>query len=559
MNANSQNQERGPLRDHEIVQLANNAWVRTLAGSGRRGPGPDFPNGRWKAGPVQAVRALADQEAFWSHFHDPAIHGTLLPKEPGAQGLMTSLERSRVRVLGSRAFPGAGWNMGAHFSLSRQSLSLTEKVAALAFVRLAQECRDHFSAYEIAQLQKPFHALSGLWETLAGLVDDQEAFGREVLAFLDASTEARILAQRLVTETNRAEAEAIPGLPDALFQQEDEPEPDLEEKPVFPGTEKESRSDSIDPNAAGGYRAYTTAFDRVSLAEALFSPGETRLYSRQLDHESLPYRRTVTRLARRLMQQIMAWQRRFWVFDQDEGVLDPRRLAGLAVDPTNHRIFMQETDAPFPATVVSLLIDNSGSMKGRPIQTAALTVQILAAALERCGVKTEVLGYTTRAWNGGRAREQWHKAGSPPRPGRLNELLHIVYKGADIPWRRARHKLAIMLHPDLLKENIDGEALLWAWRRLLTRPEQRRILLVVCDGSPHDEATLQTNPPDTLTRHLGNVIGRIERSPIQLAAIGVGHPVGRFYRRAVFLEKMENLAESLTHQILQLLAPASSP
>ena len=307
------------------------------------------------------------------------------------------------------------------------------------------------------------------------------------------------------------------------------------------------------------YRAYTTAFDRTTPAEALFSPQERLFYARQLDRESMPYRSTVTRLARRLMRQVMAWQRRSWVFDQDEGSLDPRRLAGLVADPLNHRIFMRETEAPFPATVVGLLLDNSGSMKGRPIQMAAMTMKILSEALERCGVRTEIVGYTTRAWNGGRAREQWQQAGSPGHPGRLNESLHIVYKSADTPWRRARHNLGIMLHPDLLKENIDGEALLWAWKRLLNRPEPRRILLVICDGDPHDEATVCGNGPDYLVRHLRSVIARIERSTVQLAAIGIGQPVGRFYTRAVFLEKMENLAEKLSHQLLGLLSPSCVP
>ena len=251
----------------------------------------------------------------------------------------------------------------------------------------------------------------------------------------------------------------------------------------------------------------------------------------------------------------MAWQRCYRLFDQEEGFLDARRLAGLAANPFNTQIFMQESEAPFPATVVSLLVDNSGSMKGKPILIAALTTEILAGALERCGIKVEILGYTTRAWNGGQSRQHWLESGRPTHPGRLNDLLHIVYKDADTPWRRARRHLGAMLHPDLLKENIDGEALLWAWRRLLVRPEPRRILLVVCDGSPHDEATLYANAPDYLVRHLRRTIETIERSPVQLAAIGIGHDVGRYYNNALFLQELENLGKNLTGQLIEMLTP----
>lgn len=219
---------------------------------------------------------------------------------------------------------------------------------------------------------------------------------------------------------------------------------------------------------------------------------------------------------------------------------------------------MQESESPFPETAVSLLVDNSHSMQGRPIRMAALTTGILAAALERCGVKTEILGYTTAAWDGGRAHQHWQSHGSPAHPGRLNERLHLVYKDADTAWHRARRHLGVMLSPDLLKENLDGEALDWAWRRLLTRPEPRRILLVICDGAPHDEAPLATNPSNTLECHLREVIDAIQRSPVQRTAIGISHPVGRFYRHAVFLEHLEHLAGPLAHELLQCLTSVAS-
>jgi cobaltochelatase CobT len=544
-------QDRPPRQvpDQESLRRANTAWVRTIAGSG---PEERFPDSLLKPGPVQVIRARADREAFWSRYHDPVCHESLLPADPGRRLILTALERGRVWAVGSEVFPGAGKNLTEVFGKQSSALSPSEKLERLAFIRLARESSGRFPVRPNSRLEIPFKALSGLWKSL--MVADQGAFGRKVLAFLDASPEAGALAGRLVTgEALSSKAEPIQGLAlqGALFQQEEDA---LEGTPVSAGGEKGNLTGRTGRDLGNGYRAYTTAFDRTVPAEALFSPDEITICHQRLERESIPYRRAVTRLARRLMRRLMAMQRRAWVFDQEEGVLNPRRLAGLAADPMNRNIFMQEAETPFPATVVSLLIDNSGSMKGLPIRMAALTTGILAVALERCGVKTEILGYTTRAWKGGRTCESWQADGSPSNPGRINELLHILYKGADSPWRRARRHLGVMSHPDLLKENLDGEALHWAWCRLLARPESRRILLVICDGDPYDEATLAANGPDYLDRHLRSVIEDIERSPVRLAAIGIGHPVGRFYRRAVFLERMDVLAETLVHELLQLLA-----
>ena len=302
------------------------------------------------------------------------------------------------------------------------------------------------------------------------------------------------------------------------------------------------------------YHAYTTDFDRVVNALTLATRAElVELHSR-LENELSAARAVIARLAKRLMRVLMARQTREWAFDLDEGVLDGSRLARL-VASGRARPFKQERDSPFPSTVVSLLIDHSGSMRGRPMQIAALTVEIFARVLERCGVKCEVLGFTTRDWDGGEPAQRWAADGYPPDPGRLNALEHIVVKGADTPWRRARIGLGLFLHDEMLKENIDGEAVAWAHARLLSRPERRRILVVVSDGTPMDEATFAANGFDYLDGHLAAVVEDIERrSPVQLAAIGIGHDVSRFYRNATRISRIDDLGPALTAKLLALLA-----
>ena len=265
------------------------------------------------------------------------------------------------------------------------------------------------------------------------------------------------------------------------------------------------------------------------------------------------YQQIVAKLANRLQRRLQAQQNRGWDFDLEEGILDPARLTRVIMDPMHPLSFKQEKETIFRDTVVSLLIDNSGSMRGRPISVAATCADILARTLERCGVKTEILGFTTRAWKGGQSREAWLAAGKPVNPGRLNDLRHIVYKDADAPWRRSRKNLGLMMREGLLKENIDGEALLWAHKRLLGRPEQRKILMMISDGAPVDDSTLSVNPGNYLEKHLRAVIDLIEtRSPVELLAIGIGHDVTRYYRRAVTIVDAEELAGAMTEQLAAL-------
>jgi len=301
------------------------------------------------------------------------------------------------------------------------------------------------------------------------------------------------------------------------------------------------------------YRPFATKFDETVAAEDLCEPEELDRLRGYLDKQLSHLQGVVSRLANRLQRRLMAQQSRAWEFDLEEGMLDPARLSRVVVDPLHPLSFKREKDTTFRDTVVTLLLDNSGSMRGRPITVAATCADILARTLERCGVKVEILGFTTRAWKGGQAREAWLAAGKPSNPGRLNDLRHIIYKAADAPWRRARKNLGLMMREGLLKENIDGEALDWAHKRLLGRTESRRILMMISDGAPVDDSTLSVNPGNYLERHLRWVIDDIEtRSPVELIAIGIGHDVTRYYRRAVTIVDAEELGGVMTDKLAEL-------
>ncbi|MCK5658854.1 MAG: cobaltochelatase subunit CobT, partial [Alphaproteobacteria bacterium] len=303
----------------------------------------------------------------------------------------------------------------------------------------------------------------------------------------------------------------------------------------------------------GDYRVYTTQLDEVVNARDLCDSEELQTLRRMLDRQLVRLQGVITRLANRLQRKLMAQQTLSWNFDLEEGILDSARLSRIVTNPYHPVTYKQETNAAFRDTVVTLLIDNSGSMRGRPITIAAMSADILARTLERCGVRVEILGFTTRAWKGGGAREKWISEGKPPNPGRLNNLRHIVYKDAESPWRHARIGLGLMLREGLLKENIDGEALLWAYNRLMARQEQRKILMVISDGAPVDDSTLSANRGDYLEEHLRRVIDWIEtRTPVQLVAIGIGHDVTRYYRRAVTLVDVEELGGAITEKLAEL-------
>jgi cobaltochelatase CobT len=311
------------------------------------------------------------------------------------------------------------------------------------------------------------------------------------------------------------------------------------------------------------YKVFTTVHDEIALADQLCDPEELTRLRAYLDAQLQGLQGAVSRLANRLQRRLMAQQNRSWMFDLEEGVLDTARLTRVIVDPTAPLSFKEEDESKFRDTVVTLLLDNSGSMRGRPIMVAALCADILARTLERCGVKVEILGFTTQAWKGGRSREDWLRLDKPASPGRLNDLRHIIYKSADAPWRRTRRNLGLMMREGLLKENIDGEALLWAHDRLMARPEHRKILMVISDGAPVDDSTLSVNVGNPLEKHLREVIAHLEsKSPVELLAIGIGHDVTRWYRRAVTIVDAEQLGGAMTDKLAELfddedLAPRS--
>ena len=324
----------------------------------------------------------------------------------------------------------------------------------------------------------------------------------------------------------------------------------------------ETPGEATRPNSRGQnehrgpeYHAFAPKFDEVVNAEDLCDHDELERLRSYLDKQLAHLQGIVARLANRLQRRLMAQQNRAWEFDLEEGILDPARLSRVVTDPYHPLSFMHEKEATFRDTVVTLLLDNSGSMRGRPITVAATCADILARTLERCGVKVEILGFTTRAWKGGQSREAWLAAGKPPNPGRLNDLRHIIYKSADAPWRRARKNLGLMMREGLLKENIDGEALDWAHKRLLGRAEQRKILMMISDGAPVDDSTLSVNPGNYLERHLRYIIEEIEtRSPVELIAIGIGHDVTRYYRRAVTIVDAEELGGAITEKLAELFS-----
>jgi cobaltochelatase CobT len=502
-----------------------------------------------------ALRADADRLALRCRFHDAIVHARHRPEDALAGDLHDALELARLDVLGTRWLRGVAQNLLAHPGAQEDGPRW------LAFEAMSGQTSPPVKAAAVARARAALSpALLDRLAALAAVMTQTEVFAAA------ASQWARDAARPL-----SALAEAAPGLVVDLpvgarvRQLPSRRDPGATPAALRKGSERRAFAD--EGNADGGapvesattgsadYHAFTTAFDRVVQAAALADREALAQLRVKLHDELLSLRSVIARLAKRLMRILMAQQTRRWQFDLDEGLLDGARLASVVTSRGHSRPFKQECEAPFPSTVVTLLIDHSGSMRGRPMQIAALTVEIFARVLERCGVKCEVLGFTTREWDGGEPGRRWAASGYPGNPGRLNALEHIVVKSADVPWRRARVGLGLFMRDDMLKENIDGEALEWAHARLIGRSERRRILVVVSDGTPMDEATLAANGHDYLDRHLANVVDRIEtRSPIQLAAIGIGHDVSRFYRNATRIHRIDDLGPALTSKLIRLLA-----
>jgi cobaltochelatase CobT len=551
------------------------------------------------------VRGHADSIALKLACHDPKVHRKLMPGNPQARGVFEAVEQARVEALGSRRMSGVAKNLTAmlddHFHRGKFD-EITDRADAPLSDALAMLVRERLTglappaaARKMVDLWRPLleDKIGARLDRLDRLAEDQMKFGdavHDLLSALDLGDERNAEADEDENQDDNRDGEndqsGAEGSPDSDAAQEmsaDQAQASTDEMSESAmESAQASTSDTFDdgelgddetpgeatrPNARSAneprgpeYHAFAPKFDEVIAAEDLCDHDELERLRSYLDKQLAHLQGIVARLANRLQRRLMAQQNRAWEFDLEEGILDPARLSRVVTDPYHPLSFMHEKEATFRDTVVTLLLDNSGSMRGRPITVAATCADILARTLERCGVKVEILGFTTRAWKGGQSREAWLAAGKPPNPGRLNDLRHIIYKSADAPWRRSRKNLGLMMREGLLKENIDGEALDWAHKRLLGRAESRKILMMISDGAPVDDSTLSVNPGNYLERHLRYIIEEIEtRSPVELIAIGIGHDVTRYYRRAVTIVDAEELGGAITEKLAELFSETRGP
>jgi len=545
---------------------------------------------------VLLARGTADAFALRLRHHDEGVHRRYAPPDGIAREIYEAMETARCEAVGARDMPGTAGNIDARiaheaerkgYAQIRQPSDAPLGVAAGYMVRhLATGRPLPKGAENVMNLWSGFIA-SEAGETLAridSVLADQTAFARmarQVIADLgygdqlgddpdqDMQDEAPDDAQEDSDAPDSSGEEDQPDDAEADAEQDQEQQTDSAEAQISMDDLADAEADEVEmpeseapleppppaPHSAAdpNYTVYATAHDEEIRAEDLAEPAELERLRAYLDQQLDPLKGAVGRLANKLQRRLQAQQNRSWEFDLEEGILDAGRLARVVANPTTPLSFKVEKDTEFRDTVVTLLLDNSGSMRGRPISIAAICADVLARTLERCQVKVEILGFTTRAWKGGLSREQWLAAGRPLQPGRLNDLRHIIYKSADAPWRRARENLGLMMKEGLLKENIDGEALEWAHRRMTGRPEARRILMVISDGAPVDDSTLSVNPANYLEKHLRDVIAMVERKKqVELIAIGIGHDVTRYYERAVTITDVEQLAGAMTEQLAAL-------
>lgn len=563
--------------------------------SGHRARLPDPPR-KMNLHDVAVTRGLGDSVAMRLACHDDAVHRTYLPEGPKARAVFEAVEQARCEALGARAMPGVAANLSVMLedryfraNLSPQSTA-DELPMEDALALMVRECLTGAPPPRSAQ---PIMSAWRGWidkrigtdlVKLGASIADQRAFAKAIRHLLvdlemgdeiggadeddnqDEGRQEQSDEQQASESSKEATSEEVAKRQEGVSDEDEETGEaegeftdetsgdDISDEAKDPG-ESQHPDQPLSNMPQSDYKVYTAKFDEVTRPEEICDTSELDRLRGHLDKQLSNLSGVVARLANRLQRRLMAQQNRGWDFDIEEGQLDSARLTRVVIDPMQPLAFKLERDTDFRDTVVTLLIDNSGSMRGRPITVAAACADILARTLERCGVKVEILGFTTKAWKGGQSREEWLAAGKPASPGRLNDLRHIIYKAADAPWRRSRRNLGLMMREGLLKENIDGEALAWAHQRLLARPENRRILMMISDGAPVDDSTLSVNAGNYLERHLRFVIEEIEeRSPVELIAIGIGHDVTRYYKRAVTIVDAEELAGAMTEQLASLFA-----
>lgn len=552
---------------------------------------------------VREIRGRADSAALHIKHHNKALHARLAPKSGLGRKIFDAVEETRTECLGARDYPGMRGNLGALVEARAKDAGLDKAAAGDAPPLpelLSLLVRERLSGENAPLMVQSRLASERPWlEEKVGHILDQlsdAATDQKKLSVLSRSLIDQLIGDEnngdfdpdddQMGEDDASDDPSTHSPPDGGEGQEDADEAsgsetgqssegdsgeaddmdgetsieDLEEGDGTPGDGEHRGTVPWRPNRpfdllpdAPFYKMFTEEFDEIIKAEELCDTEELERLRRYLDQQMASLSGAVSKLANRLQRRLMAQQRRHWQFDLEEGMLDAARLARVVANPTTPLSYKMESETDFRDTVVTLLIDNSGSMRGRPISIAAISADILARTLERCGVSVEILGFTTRAWKGGQSREEWLAHGRPMAPGRLNDLRHIIYKTADAPWRRARRNLGLMMREGLLKENIDGEALIWAHNRLLARPEERRILMVISDGAPVDDSTLSANNGTYLENHLRQVIQWIEeKSPVELTAIGIGHDVTRYYQKAVTILDAEQLGGAMTEQLAGL-------
>ncbi|WP_159951675.1 cobaltochelatase subunit CobT [Rhizobium sp. 18065] len=605
--------------DTEPLRRAITGCVRSIAGdpqvevafanerpglAGERVRLPELSK-RPTAHELAVTRGLGDSMALRIACHDQKIHATLAPQGADARMIFDAVEQARVESIGALRMPGVASNIQsmntekyakANFStISRQEdAPIQEAVAMLVREKLTGQ-KPPESAGKVLDLWRSFivDKAGADLDNLPNTINDQQNFARVIRHMLSAmemaedvgddqeqgeddestdedqprsgdedqeSAEEEAGSESAPADESEASQEQMDdGEMDGAEISDDDMADEGEDDSETPGEMRRPSTPFDDFNEKVDYKIFTEEFDEEITAEELCDEAELDRLRAFLDKQLAHLQGAVGRLANRLQRRLMAQQNRSWEFDLEEGYLDPARLVRLVIDPMQPLSFKKEKDTKFRDTVVTLVIDNSGSMRGRPITVAATCADILARTLERCGVKVEILGFTTKAWKGGQSREKWLAGGKPPTPGRLNDLRHIIYKSADAPWRRSRRNLGLMMREGLLKENIDGEALMWAHNRLMARREQRKIMMMISDGAPVDDSTLSVNPGNYLERHLRAVIEQIEtRSPVELLAIGIGHDVTRYYRRAVTIVDADELAGAMTEQLASLFEDNAS-
>ncbi len=549
---------------------------------------------------VLLARGTADAFALRHKFHDTSTHNRYCPQGSVARELYEAMETARCEAVGARVMPGTAGNIDAMIS-AEAARNGYEQITTAAEAPLAQAAGylvRHLAtgrdlppgAQNVMELWRGFieEQAGGTLEQLDDTLSDQSAFAkfaRQVISDLGYGDQLGDDPDMEDEESDdQSEENQDDDQPDSTGDDQDDPNDDID---AAPEQNQEQTQDSaeaqvsmddladqelseeaempdgdapLEPpppaphsDADPDYQVFCTDFDEETPAEELAEPAELERLRAYLDQQLEPLKGAVSRLANKLQRRLQAQQNRSWEFDLEEGILDAGRLARVVANPTTPLSFKIEKDTEFRDTVVTLLLDNSGSMRGRPISIAAICADVLARTLERCSVKVEILGFTTRAWKGGQSREKWLAEGRAQQPGRLNDLRHIIYKHADAPMRRTRTNLGLMMKEGLLKENIDGEALEWAHRRMVARPEARKILMVISDGAPVDDSTLSVNPASYLEKHLRDVIEMVEkRKAIELIAIGIGHDVTRYYQRAVTITDVEQLAGAMTEQLASL-------